>query len=97
VRQVMWGGIDCHRARMLGWIAESFDSATVSFVHPRPQVAGQKGFWTGAGSGRVRAILHYHLAVLPAYRNRHQPPTSRAHVFRGILAMVRGYREAARW
>jgi hypothetical protein len=26
VRQLMWDGIDCHRARMLGWIAES--------VHP---------------------------------------------------------------
>ena len=26
VRQVMWDGIDCHRCRMLGWIAESVDS-----------------------------------------------------------------------
>ena len=25
VRQVMWDGIDCHRCRMLGWIAESVD------------------------------------------------------------------------
>jgi hypothetical protein len=25
VRQVMWDGIDCHRCRMLGWIAESRD------------------------------------------------------------------------
>jgi hypothetical protein len=23
VRQIMWDGIDCHRARMLDWIAES--------------------------------------------------------------------------
>jgi hypothetical protein len=27
--------------------------------------------------------------VMAEHRNRHQPPTSRAHVFRGILAMVR--------
>src|SRR5262249_26583431 len=25
VRQVMWDGIDCHQARMRGWIAESVD------------------------------------------------------------------------
>ena len=26
VRQVLWDGIDCHRARMLSWIAESLRS-----------------------------------------------------------------------
>src|SRR5262249_16822336 len=25
VREVMWDGIDCHRCRMLGWIAESIE------------------------------------------------------------------------
>ena len=47
VRQVMWDGIDCHRARMLGWIAESIDDEPLRFVHLRPQGASQKGIWTG--------------------------------------------------
>src|SRR5580765_214754 len=51
VRQVMWDGIDCHRARMLGWIAESVDLKPLRFVHLRPQGASDKGIWTG----RLRA------------------------------------------
>ena len=52
VRQVMWDGIDCHRARMLGWIAESVDLEPLRFVHLRPQGASQNGIWAGApGSG----------------------------------------------
>ena len=65
VRQVMWDGIDCHRARMLGWIAESFDHEPVRFVHLRPQGTSHKGVWTGRLRGRVRAVLHGHLAPLP--------------------------------
>ncbi len=64
VRQVMWDGIDCHRARMLGWIAESVDLEPLRFVHLRPQGASQKGIWTGTASRRLRAILHGHLAAL---------------------------------
>lgn len=64
VRQVMWDGIDCHRARMLGWIAESVDLASVSFVHLRPQGASQKGIWTG----RFRAGFgHYFMGTSPLY------------------------------
>ena len=47
VPEVMWDGIDCHRARMLGWIAESIDHKALRFVHLRPQGASQKGLWTG--------------------------------------------------
>ena len=47
VHQVMWDGIDCHRARMLGWIAESVDLEPLRFVHLRPQGASHKGIWTG--------------------------------------------------
>src|SRR3954466_7266114 len=47
VRQVMWDGIDCHRFRMLGWIAESIDIEPLRFVHLRPQGASHKGIWTG--------------------------------------------------
>jgi len=51
VRQVMWDGIDCHRARMLGWIAESVDEEPLRFLHLRPMGSSQgQGIW----AGRVR-------------------------------------------
>ncbi|MGY3451450.1 glycosyltransferase family 2 protein [Bradyrhizobium sp. USDA 4353] len=76
VRQVMWDGIDCHRCRMLGWIAESIDSEALRFVHLRPQGASHKGIWTGRlrkGFGQyfMGTSPLYHVAVavyhLPAY------------------------------
>ena len=64
VRQVMWDGIDCHRARMLGWIAESVDLEPLRFVHLRPQGASQKGIWTG----RLRAGFgQYFMGTSPLY------------------------------
>jgi poly-beta-1,6-N-acetyl-D-glucosamine synthase len=64
VRQVMWDGIDCHRARMLGWIAESVDDEPFRFVHLRPQGASQKGIWTG----RLRAGFgQYFMGTSPLY------------------------------
>jgi glycosyltransferase involved in cell wall biosynthesis len=89
VRQVMWDGIDCHRARMLGWIAESVDLEPLRFVHLRPQGASHKGIWTGRlrkGFGQYfmgtsplyyLAVVIYHLAAYP--------------VFIGSLAMLWGY------
>lgn len=47
VRQVMWDGIDCHRCRMLGWIACSWDDEDIRFVHLRPMGTSHKGIWTG--------------------------------------------------
>jgi glycosyltransferase involved in cell wall biosynthesis len=64
VRQVMWDGIDCHRARMLGWLAESIDQEELRFIHLRPQGASQKGIWTG----RVRAGFgQYFMGTSPLY------------------------------
>ena len=64
VRQVMWDGIDCHRCRMLGWIAESRDLEPIRFIHLRPQGASQKGIWTG----RVRAGFgQYFMGTSPFY------------------------------
>ncbi len=89
VREVMWDGIDCHRARMLGWIAESRDLEPIRFVHLRPQGASQKGIWTGRvrkGFGQyfMGTSPIYHLAVavyhLPAYP-----------VLIGSVAMLWGY------
>lgn len=47
VKQVMWDGIDCHRCRMLGWVACSSDEPDLRFIHLRPMGASDKGIWTG--------------------------------------------------
>ena len=47
VREVMWDGIDCHRCRMLGWIACSWDDPELRFVHLRPMGSSQVSIWTG--------------------------------------------------
>lgn len=47
VRQVMWDGIDCHRCRMLGWIACSWDDPELRFIHLRPMGSSHKGWLTG--------------------------------------------------
>ena len=47
VREVMWDGIDCHRCRMNGWIACSWDEPELRFVHLRPQGSSQQGIYTG--------------------------------------------------
>ena len=89
VRQVMWDGIDCHRARMLGWIAESVDLEPIRFVHLRPQGASHKGIWTGrlrAGFGQyfMGTSPLYYLAVV-LYRLPTHP------VLIGSVAMLWGY------
>jgi glycosyltransferase involved in cell wall biosynthesis len=89
VREVMWDGIDCHRARMLGWIAESVDREDIRFIHLRPMGTSQKGIWTGRirhGFGQyfMGTSPLYYLAVviyrLPAYP-----------VLVGSAAMLWGY------
>jgi poly-beta-1,6-N-acetyl-D-glucosamine synthase len=55
VRGVMWDAIDCHRCRMLGWIAASWDDPELRFVHLRPIGSSQHGIFTGrmrAGAGQ---------------------------------------------
>jgi hypothetical protein len=93
VRQVMWDGIDCHRARMLGWMAESVNDEPLRFVHLRPQGASQKGIWTG----RVRAGFgQYFMGTSPLYylavaaSRLHQHP-----VLTGSAAMLWGYFSSA--
>jgi glycosyltransferase involved in cell wall biosynthesis len=50
VREVMWDGIDCHRCRMKGWIACSWDEPELRFVHLRPMGSSQTSIY----AGRVR-------------------------------------------
>ena len=47
VREVMWDGIDCHRCRMKGWIACSWDDPDLRFVHLRPMGSSQRSIYTG--------------------------------------------------
>jgi poly-beta-1,6-N-acetyl-D-glucosamine synthase len=89
VRQVMWDGIDCHRCRMLGWIAESVDLEPIRFIHLRPQGASHKGIWTGrlrVGFGQyfMGTSPFYYLAVV-IYRVPTYP------MLIGSVAMLWGY------
>jgi biofilm PGA synthesis N-glycosyltransferase PgaC len=64
VQQVMWDGIDCHRCRMLGWIAESVDDQGLRFLHLRPMGSSQTSIWTG----RVRSGYgQYFMGTSPFY------------------------------
>ncbi|TVQ30763.1 MAG: glycosyltransferase [Phycisphaeraceae bacterium] len=47
VHQVMWDGIDCHRCRMAGWLAQSWDEEELRFIHLRPMGSSQQSIWTG--------------------------------------------------
>ena len=47
VREVMWDGIDCHRCRMMGWLACSWDEPELRFVHLRPMGSSQESIYTG--------------------------------------------------
>lgn len=65
VRQIMWDGIDCHRARMLGWKAESVDTEPLRFLHLRPMGSSQKG---GLWAGRVRTGYgQYFMGTTPVF------------------------------
>lgn len=47
VREVMWDGIDCHRCRMTGWLACSWDDIDLRFIHLRAMGSSHKGILTG--------------------------------------------------
>jgi len=47
VREVMWDGIDCHRCRMLGWLACSWDDPELRFIHLRAMGSSHKSILTG--------------------------------------------------
>jgi poly-beta-1,6-N-acetyl-D-glucosamine synthase len=96
----MWDGIDCHRCRMLGWIAESVDDEPLRFLHLRPMGSSQRGLW----AGRVRTGFgQYFMGTSPlfllasaAFRLAKRP------FLYGSLAMLWGYfssaaRRAARY
>jgi glycosyltransferase involved in cell wall biosynthesis len=47
VREVMWDGIDCHRCRMNGWTACSWDEPELRFIHLRPEGSSQQSIFAG--------------------------------------------------
>lgn len=64
VRELMWDGIDCHRCRMLGWVAVSWDDPDLRFVHLRPMGTSHKNWWTG----RVRhGVGQWFMGTGPSY------------------------------
>lgn len=63
-RELMWDGIDCHRCRLLGWIAVSWPDPELRFEHLRPMGTSHKNWWTG----RVRhGFGQYYMGTTPAY------------------------------
>jgi glycosyltransferase involved in cell wall biosynthesis len=93
VRQVMWDGIDCHRCRMLGWVAESVDDEALRFMHLRPMGSSQKGIWTG----RVRSGYgQYFMGTAPLYFLASAVFRLPKHpVLLGSIAMLWGYASSA--
>jgi len=89
VREVMWDGLDCHRCRMLGWIACSWDDPELRLIHLRPMGSSDKGILTGRlRSGRGQYFLGTGLAYMTAsslYRMLRPPFVV------GGLAMWYGY------
>jgi biofilm PGA synthesis N-glycosyltransferase PgaC len=93
VREVMWDGIDCHRCRMLGWIAGSVDDREFRFEHLRPMGSSQKGIWRG----RVRTGYgQYFMGTSPLYFLASAAFRLLKHpVLYGSAAMLWGYLSSA--
>jgi hypothetical protein len=93
VREVMWDGIDCHRCRMLGWIACSWDDPDLRFVHLRPMGSSQKSIFTGRmrhGFGQYfMGTGLFYMTVSSVFRLAHPPYVV------GGLAMWWGYVKSA--
>jgi len=56
VREVMWDGIDCHRCRMNGWIACSWDDPRIEIRSSATDGSSQQSIYT-AGRGMAMAVF----------------------------------------
>jgi hypothetical protein len=83
VREVMWYGIDYHRCRMLGWIAESVDLEPIRFATCARRALAIRAS-VGFGEYFKGASPFYYLAVV-IYRVPTYP------MLIGSAAMLRGY------
>ncbi|MCB9897840.1 MAG: glycosyltransferase family 2 protein [Planctomycetes bacterium] len=67
VRAVMWDGIDCHRCRMSGWIARSWDEPDLRFLHLRTMGSSEGNLWEGRKRhGRGQHFMGTGLAYMTA-------------------------------
>lgn len=92
VREVMWDGIDCHRCRMLGWLARSWDEPELRFLHLRPMGSSQTSIYTGRmRHGYGQHFMGTSLAYMTASSlfRMTRPP-----IIRGGAAMWWGYMKA---
>ncbi len=89
VREVMWDAIDCHKARMLGWRAISWDEPDLRFEHLRPMGSSQTSIYTGK---RRHGFGQYFMGTDPLYFTATavyrslEPP-----YILGGLSMLQGY------
>lgn len=93
VREVMWDGIDCHRCRMLGWKACSWDEPDLRFIHLRPMGSSQSGILTGRmrhGFGQYFMGTGFLFMAASAVGRINQKP----YLF-GSLAMLWGWLRSA--
>jgi poly-beta-1,6-N-acetyl-D-glucosamine synthase len=93
VREVMWDGIDCHRCRMKGWIACSWDEPELRFVHLRPMGSSQRSIYVGRmrhGYGQYFMGTGFlFMAASAIYRLNEKPYVL------GSLAMLWGWLKSA--
>jgi glycosyltransferase involved in cell wall biosynthesis len=84
VRELMWDGIDCHRCRMNGWTACSWDEPELRFIHLRPEGSSQKAFMKAACAHLTLVPIPFPIANPIVDRSLWvalpQPPKYRAHV-----------------
>ena len=92
-RGVMWDGIDCHRCRMMGWHACSWDEPELRFVHLRPMGSSEHGIYTGRmrhGYGQYfMGTGFFYMAASALYRIGEKPYVL------GSLAMLWGWLRSA--
>ena len=89
VREVMWDGIDCHKARQLGWTPVSWDDPELRFEHLRPMGSSQQSIFTGRrrhGFGQYYMGTHPLFLLASAVNRMKIPP-----YVVGGLSMVPGY------
>jgi poly-beta-1,6-N-acetyl-D-glucosamine synthase len=93
VREVMWDGIDCHRCRMKGWIACSWDEPELRFIHLRPMGSSQQSIYIGRmrhGYGQYFMGTGFlFMAASAVYRMNEKPYVL------GSLAMLWGWVKSA--
>lgn len=92
VREVMWDGLDCHKARFLGWKARAFPEEAMAFEHLRPMGSSQQNIHVGRrrhGAGQwFMGSDPLYFAATAAAKMAHPPYVT------GGLASLHGYLRA---